>query len=109
VATMARIRTLGPSPLPATDLGDGSMRTSGIEELKSVLRRSAFLIVGIVILGVLAMNVIRQAGGPHYEAHARVLLNNTNLSSAVLGISPGYQDPTRLDEAEQNVANSPQL
>jgi Mrp family chromosome partitioning ATPase len=85
------------------------MKTSGIEELKSVLRRSAFLIVGIVLLGVIAMNVIRQAAGPHYQAQARVLLNNTDLSNAVLGINPAYQDPARQDQAEENVANSPQL
>jgi Mrp family chromosome partitioning ATPase len=109
VSTMARIKTLGPLPPTATGLGGSSMRTSGIEELKSVLRRSALLIVAIVLLGVVAMNVIRQVGGPHYQADARVLLDNGELSNAVLGINPAYQDPARQDQAEQNVANSPQL
>jgi Mrp family chromosome partitioning ATPase len=85
------------------------MRTSGIEELKSVLRRSATLIVGVVLLGVLAMNVIRQLAGPEYQAGARVLLNSSDLSSAILGINPAYQDPNRKDQAEQNLVNSPQL
>jgi Mrp family chromosome partitioning ATPase len=85
------------------------MKTSGIEELKSVLRRSAVLIVGVILFGVLAMNLVRQLAGPEYRAGARVLLNSSDLSSAVLGISPVYVDPARQDQAEQNLVNSPQL
>jgi Mrp family chromosome partitioning ATPase len=85
------------------------MKTSGIEELKSVLRRSAVLIVGVILFGVLVMNVVRQLAGPEYRAGSRVLLNSSDLSSAVLGISPPYVDPARQDQAEQNLVNSPQL
>lgn len=85
------------------------MRTSGIEELKSVLRRSAALIAAVVVVGILGMNVIRQLGGPEYQAQARVLLNDSNLSSAALGINPVYQDPNRQDQAQQNLVNSPEL
>jgi Mrp family chromosome partitioning ATPase len=85
------------------------MKSSGIEELKSVLRRSATLIVGVIVLGILALNVIRQVAGPEYQAGARVLLNSSDLSSAILGINPVYQDPNRKDQAEQNLVNSPQL
>jgi Mrp family chromosome partitioning ATPase len=109
VASTARIRALGRSTHPARDLPGDSVKTSGIEELKSALRRSALLIVGVVLFGVLVMNVVRQLGGPEYQAGARVLLNSTDLSTTLLGISPPYQDPTRQDQAEQNLANSPQL
>ena len=85
------------------------MRSSGIEDLKAVLRRSALLIVAIVLIGVVVMNVIRQVGGPSYDASARVLLNTSDLSSAALGISQPYQDPTRVDQAEQNLVDSPDL
>jgi Mrp family chromosome partitioning ATPase len=85
------------------------MRSSGIEDLKTVLRRSAVLIVAVVLIGVVAMNVIRQVGGPSYDASARVLLNTSDLSSAALGISPPYQDPARVDQAEQNLVDSPDL
>jgi Mrp family chromosome partitioning ATPase len=85
------------------------MRSSGIEDLKSVLRRSAVLIVAVVLTGVLAMNIVRQIGGPLYQASAKVLLNNSDLSSAALGLNPVYQDPKRVDLAEQNLANSPEL
>ena len=85
------------------------MRSSGIEDLKAVLRRSALLIVAIVLIGVVVMNVIRQVAGPSYDASARVLLNTSDLSSAALGISQPYQDPTRIDQAEQNLVDSPDL
>jgi Mrp family chromosome partitioning ATPase len=85
------------------------MRTGGIEELKSVLRRSAVLIVAVVLLGILAMNAIRQMSGPQYQAKARVLLNSSDLPSALLGINPVYRDPDRQDQAEQNLTNSPEL
>ena len=85
------------------------MRSSGIEDLKAVLRRSALLIVAIVLIGVVVMNVIRQVGGPSYDASARVLLNTSDLSSAALGVSQPYQDPTRVDQAEQNLVDSPDL
>jgi Mrp family chromosome partitioning ATPase len=85
------------------------MRSSGIEDLKFVLRRSAVLIIAVVLLGVLAMNIIRHVGGPSYQASARVLLNTSDLSLAALGISEPYQDPARVDEAEQNLIDSPDL
>jgi len=107
VSTGARIPT--PASSAFRPSGHDSMRTSGIEELKSVLRRSAVLIVAVVLVGVVAVNVIRQMQGPSYRADARVLLNNSNLSSAALGLNVGYQDPARQDEAEQNLVNSPQL
>jgi Mrp family chromosome partitioning ATPase len=109
VATAARITGLGPLARPAGAPGDPPMRTSGIEELKSVLRRSVVLIVAVVLFGVLVMNVVRQVGGPAYQASSRVLLNSSDLSSAVLGISQPYQDPTRKDQAEQNLIDSPEL
>ena len=108
VSGAARIATPASSAFKPSGR-DVSMRTSGIEELKSVLRRSAVLIVAMVLVGIVAVNVIRQMQGPSYRADARVLLNNSNLSSAALGLNVGYQDPVRQDQAEQNLVNSPQL
>lgn len=107
----ARIRALGPSASqsPASNLFGSSVKAGGIDELKAALRRSALLIVGVVLIGIVAMNVIRQLGGPEYRASARVILTGTNLSAAVLGINPVYEDPARQDQAEQNLVNSPQL
>jgi Mrp family chromosome partitioning ATPase len=85
------------------------MTTSGIEDLKSALRRSAVLIVAIVLVGILAVNIMRQVGGAKYEAGASVLLNSSSLTQAALGISPVYVDPSRQDQAEQNLVDSPEL
>jgi len=109
VSTAARIK----SPLGALQPASGQPRTltntGGIEELKAVLRRSSWLILGVVVVGILAMNLVRQVRGPQYVAHARVVLNNTDLSSAALGINPAYQDPNRQDQAQQNLVTSPEL
>ncbi len=85
------------------------MKTSGIEEFKAALRRSAWLIAGLIVLGAVAMNVAKQLAGPEYQAGARVILNNDTSAAAFLGISLPYTDPARQDEFEQNLANSPQL
>jgi Mrp family chromosome partitioning ATPase len=104
LATAARI-ALRPTGRP----GDQTMKSSAIEELKTVLRRSLPLILGVILVGMLGLNLIRQLGGPAYNAEAKVLLGNEDLQSAVLGISRPYQDPARIDQAEQNLVDSPQL
>ena len=109
---MSTAARLEPSSRPAGAARsrlDTSMRNSGIEDLKAVLRRSAVPIVAAVLIGVVAMNVISQAKGPDYRASARVVLNSSDLSSAALGISPPYRDPSRIDQAEQNLVDSPDL
>jgi len=85
------------------------VRSSGIEELKAALRRSVWLILGLTVLGAVLMTVIRQVEGPSYRATARVLLPSSDLTSTLAGIQPVYVDPTRQDEAEQNLASAPQL
>jgi Mrp family chromosome partitioning ATPase len=83
--------------------------TSGIEELKSALRRSAFLIIAVVLIGIVGYDVLRIEAGPEYAARARAVLSSGNLSSTVLGITPAYVDPSRQDQAEQNLVDSPEL
>ena len=85
------------------------MHTSGIEDLKLAIRRSAWLIVALVVLGIVAMNVVKQLDGPQYEATGRVLLSSTDLAASLAGIQSVYVDPERRDDAEGNVANSPPL
>ena len=109
MATTARIPALGRSERPRDHVAGSSLRTSGIEELKSALRRSALLIVGVVLLGIVGYDVMRLAAGPEYLARARVVLSNSDLSSSVLGITPQYVDPSRQDQAEQNLVDSPEL
>jgi Mrp family chromosome partitioning ATPase len=85
------------------------MRSSGIEELKSALRRSVWLIIGLTVLGAVLMTVIRQVQGDSFRATARVVLPNSDVAATLSGISLPYVDPTRQDQAEQNLASAPQL
>lgn len=84
------------------------MRTEGIGTLVAIVRRSRWIILLLVALGVVQMNVIRHEQGPRYAAHARVILSPTDLASALSGLNT-YIDPTILDQTEQALADSPQL
>jgi Mrp family chromosome partitioning ATPase len=83
--------------------------TGGAEGLKAALRRSAWLIIGLMVINAIALNVMMQLRGPRYEATARVVLSPTNLAAAVSGIQQPYVDPERADEAERALAESPEL
>lgn len=83
--------------------------TSGAEAFKAALRRSAPLIVVLVILGAAALVGLRQVQGPKYEAGARVLISDQNLAEALTGTQPSFVDPTRLEQTARALAGSPEL
>ena len=84
------------------------MRSEGIETLKAVARRSAWIVALLVLLGIVAMTVIRHQQGPAYEASAKVVLSPVDLGAAVSGFQ-GYVDPDVLNQTEEALANSAQL
>ena len=84
------------------------MRSEGIETLKAVARRSAWIVALLVLLGIVAMNVIRHRQGAAYEASASVVLSPVDLGAAVSGFQ-GYVDPDVLNQTEEALANSTQL
>jgi len=84
------------------------MRSEGIETLKAVARRSAWIVALLVLLGIVAMTVIRHQEGPAYEASAKVVLSPVDLGAAVSGFQ-GYVDPDVLNQTEEALANSKQL
>jgi Mrp family chromosome partitioning ATPase len=86
-----------------------SQGPSGMEELNAALRRSIWLILALVVVGVVAMNLFKQLSGPEYQATSRVLLSTTDLAGSLAGIQPVYVDPQRKDAAEQNLADSASL
>src|SRR5262249_18210019 len=73
------------------------------------LRRSAWLIVGLTLFGAVVMTVIKQVDGPRYRATSKVVLSGTDLAANLTGIQQPYVDPTRQDQAEQNLAASSPL
>jgi Mrp family chromosome partitioning ATPase len=84
------------------------MRSEGIETLKAVARRSAWIVVLLVLLGIVAMNVLRHQQGPSYEASASVVLSPVDLGAAVSGFQ-SYVDPNVLNQTEEALASSMQL
>ena len=84
------------------------MRSEGIETLKAVARRSAWIVVLLVLLGIVAMSLIRHQQGPAYQASADIVLSPIDLAAALSGFQ-GYVDPTVLNQTEEALANSEQL
>jgi Mrp family chromosome partitioning ATPase len=84
------------------------MRTEGIETLKTVARRSGWIVVLLVLFGAVAMSLMRRSEGPEYQASAKVILSPVDIAAAAAGVSQ-YVDPQVLDQTEQALANSQQL
>jgi Mrp family chromosome partitioning ATPase len=84
------------------------LNTQGIETLKAVARRSLWLILLLVAVGILLMNVLRHSQGAQYQASARVILSPTDLSQLFSG-SSAYVDPDLVDQTEKALARSPRL
>lgn len=83
--------------------------TSGAEAFKAAVRRSAGLIVVLVLLGAVAYIVIRQVQGPSYSASARVLVAQQSLGEAITGTQPPFVDPQRAEAMAKALADSPEL
>ena len=56
------------------------MTSGGVEALKAAVRRSLPLLVGLIVLGIVAVNVFEQVRGPQYEATAKVVVTSTPLA-----------------------------
>ena len=85
------------------------MTSGGAEALKAAIRRSLPLIVGLIVLGIVAVNVFEQLRGPRYEAQSRILISTTPLSSIITGTQPGFIDPQRVQQTALGIAGSPHL
>jgi tyrosine-protein kinase len=84
------------------------MRSEGVETLKAIARRSSWIIVLLVALGVLAMSLVRNHEGPLYSATSDVILSPLDVAAAAAGINT-YFDPQLVDQTETALASSPQL
>jgi Mrp family chromosome partitioning ATPase len=85
------------------------MTSGGAEALKAAIRRSLFLIVLLVLLGVVAVNAFKQLRGPRYEAHSRVLISTTSLLQILTQTSPPFVDPNRIEATARALADSPRV
>ena len=79
-----------------------------MEILTGALRRSLWIVALTVVLGVIALNLVRSREGPEFQATAHVLLSPTDLGLAITGFQT-FVDPERLDDAEIELAEARQL
>jgi tyrosine-protein kinase len=85
------------------------MTSGGAEALKAAIRRSLFLIVLLVLLGLVAVNGFKQLRGPRYEAHSRVLISTTPLVQIITQTAPPFVDPNRIEATARALASSPDV
>jgi succinoglycan biosynthesis transport protein ExoP len=84
------------------------MRPSAAEALKAAIRRSLPIVVGLVLIGAIAMNAYKQVQGAEYAATAKVYHTNTDLASALTDIQPAFVDPERAIETSLSLARAPE-
>lgn len=85
------------------------MTRGSAEAIRAALRRSLPLIIGLVLLGAIAMNVFTQLRGPRYEASSRVLLTNSEATALLTGTQPAFVDPEEIRDTAIALAKSPEL
>ena len=85
------------------------MTSGGVEALKAAVRRSLPLLVGLIVLGIVAVNVFEQVRGPQYEATAKVVVTSTPLAAIISGIQPNFVDPERAQQTAVGIAQSSEV
>jgi succinoglycan biosynthesis transport protein ExoP len=85
------------------------MTSGGAEAFKAAIRRSLPIMIGLIVLGVLAVNLFARIQGPKFQATSQVQVSATPLSSVITGTQPAFVDPQRSQDTAQALANSPQL
>src|SRR2546423_9688873 len=81
----------------------------GAEALKAAIRQSLLLIIASVLIGIVVVNVVRQARGATYSASTQVLISMTPLSEIITQTVPPFVDPNRVMGTAQALANSPNV
>jgi polysaccharide biosynthesis transport protein len=83
--------------------------TSGAEAFKAAVRRSALLILVLVLVGGITVFAIRQAQGASYSSSARVLISQQSLGEVITGTQAPFVDPQRAEAMSRALGQSPQL
>ena len=85
------------------------MTSGGAEALRAAIRRSLPLIIGLIVLGIVGVNIFKAVQGPQYSANAKVLISTTSLSSIITGTEPSFVDPNRVQQTAIGIAGSPKV
>jgi Mrp family chromosome partitioning ATPase len=83
-----------------------AVKPSAAEALKAAIRRAIPLTIVLIILGVTAMNTLKQLQGPRYSASAKVALATVDLGAMLSGSDPGFVDPERQVQTALDLARS---
>jgi Mrp family chromosome partitioning ATPase len=83
--------------------------TSGAEAFKAAVRRSALLILVLVLVGGITVFAIRQSQGASYSSSARVLISQQSLGEVITGTQAPFVDPQRAEAMSRALGQSPQL
>jgi Mrp family chromosome partitioning ATPase len=82
----------------------------GAEAFKAAIRRSLLLIVLLALVGIVAVNVLKQSEGSRYDASARVLISTQPFAHVVAGTmsgtTPPFLDPARIMADARALARS---
>ena len=81
-------------------------KPTAAETIKAAIARSKWLIIASLVVGLLAVNILRQAQGPQYSASADVLISTTDLGSVLTGTESNFVDPERVMDTERSLASS---
>jgi tyrosine-protein kinase len=82
------------------------MKPSAAEALKAAIRRAIPLTIVLIVLGIGAMNTLKQLQGPRYSAGAKVALATVDLGAMLSGTDPGFVDPERQVQTALDLARS---
>jgi polysaccharide biosynthesis transport protein len=83
-----------------------AVKPSAAEALKAAIRRAIPLTIVLIVLGIIAMNTLKQLQGPEYSATAKVALASVDLGAMLSGIDQGFVDPERQVETALDLARS---
>jgi Mrp family chromosome partitioning ATPase len=83
-----------------------AVKPSAAEALKAAIRRAIPLTIVLIILGIGAMNALKQLQGARYSANAKVALAMVDLGAMLSGSDPGFVDPERQVETALDLARS---
>jgi Mrp family chromosome partitioning ATPase len=85
------------------------MTPGGSDSLKSAMRRSLPIVIGLVLLGVIAVNLFEHLQGNKFQASATVEVSATPLAEIITGVTPPFVDPTETQDTAQTLAGAPQV
>ena len=85
-------------------------RPTTLADYVAVLRRRKWIVIALPVVAALSAFLVSKTESSLYRATATVLVNRTNVVTAITGINdPAVGDPTRFLATQASVARAPEL